>query len=127
YAFTSALPPTNHLRWRCSGHLFFFSPSGAPPSLPSFPTRRSSDLCLIDPDGLHEIDRMCAAYPETLVVIDHLRIRRAHAVDFVRSEEHTAELHSVAYLVCRRLPEKNTGADEAHRARSHIRDLERLR
>jgi len=28
--------------------------------------------CLIEPDGLHEIDRMCASYPDTPVVIDHL-------------------------------------------------------
>lgn len=28
--------------------------------------------CLIDPDGIPEIDRMCREYPETPVVIDHL-------------------------------------------------------
>jgi predicted TIM-barrel fold metal-dependent hydrolase len=28
--------------------------------------------CLIGPDGLPELDRMCAAYPETPVIIDHL-------------------------------------------------------
>ena len=28
--------------------------------------------CLIDPDGLPEVDRMCTAFPETPVVIDHL-------------------------------------------------------
>jgi predicted TIM-barrel fold metal-dependent hydrolase len=28
--------------------------------------------CLIDPEGLAEVDRMCAAYPEAPVVIDHL-------------------------------------------------------
>jgi predicted TIM-barrel fold metal-dependent hydrolase len=28
--------------------------------------------CLIDPDGLPEVDRMCRAYPKTPVVIDHL-------------------------------------------------------
>jgi predicted TIM-barrel fold metal-dependent hydrolase len=28
--------------------------------------------CLIDPDGLPELERMCKAYPETPVVIDHL-------------------------------------------------------
>jgi predicted TIM-barrel fold metal-dependent hydrolase len=28
--------------------------------------------CLIDPDGLPELDRMCAAYPDTPVIIDHL-------------------------------------------------------
>jgi predicted TIM-barrel fold metal-dependent hydrolase len=28
--------------------------------------------CLIDPDGLPELDRMCAAHPDTPVIIDHL-------------------------------------------------------
>lgn len=28
--------------------------------------------CLIDPDGLPEVSRMCAAYPDTPVIIDHL-------------------------------------------------------
>lgn len=28
--------------------------------------------CLIDPDGFPEVDRMCAAFPETPVIIDHL-------------------------------------------------------
>src|SRR5687767_15650189 len=39
------------------------------------------------------------------------RVRRRHVFvglprDFVRSEEHTSELHSLAYLVCRLLLEK---------------------
>jgi predicted TIM-barrel fold metal-dependent hydrolase len=28
--------------------------------------------CLIEPDGLPEVDRMCRKYPDTPVVIDHL-------------------------------------------------------
>jgi predicted TIM-barrel fold metal-dependent hydrolase len=28
--------------------------------------------CLIDPDGLPELDRMCAEFPDTPVIIDHL-------------------------------------------------------
>jgi predicted TIM-barrel fold metal-dependent hydrolase len=28
--------------------------------------------CLIDPDGLPELERMCKAYPETPVIVDHL-------------------------------------------------------
>jgi predicted TIM-barrel fold metal-dependent hydrolase len=28
--------------------------------------------CLIDPDGLPEVDRMCRKYPDTPVIIDHL-------------------------------------------------------
>jgi predicted TIM-barrel fold metal-dependent hydrolase len=33
---------------------------------------RQAMSCLIDPDGLPEIDRMCRAYPDTPVVVDHL-------------------------------------------------------
>lgn len=28
--------------------------------------------CLIDPDGLPEVERMCSAYPDTPIIIDHL-------------------------------------------------------
>src|SRR5262249_58667201 len=28
--------------------------------------------CLIDPDGLPEVDRMCRKFPDTPVIIDHL-------------------------------------------------------
>src|SRR5262249_29361670 len=28
--------------------------------------------CLIDPDGLPELDRMCRKFPETPIIIDHL-------------------------------------------------------
>jgi predicted TIM-barrel fold metal-dependent hydrolase len=33
---------------------------------------RQALACLIGPDGLPEVDRMCAAYPDTPVIIDHL-------------------------------------------------------
>ena len=33
---------------------------------------RQALSCLIEPDALHEIDRMCGSYPDTPVVIDHL-------------------------------------------------------
>src|SRR2546425_2223461 len=48
--------------------------------------------------------------PEVLLVVEHLGV--AHVVDRVhprldpRSEEHTSELQSLAYLVCRLLLEK---------------------
>ena len=41
--------------------------------------------CLIDPDGLTELDRMCSAYPETPVVIDHLA--RIGAEGFIRDAD----------------------------------------
>jgi predicted TIM-barrel fold metal-dependent hydrolase len=33
---------------------------------------RQAMSCLIGPDGLPELDRMCAAFPDTPVIIDHL-------------------------------------------------------
>src|SRR2546425_2506566 len=36
------------------------------------------------------------------------RVRRPHVVQALRSEEHTSELQSLAYLVCRLLLEKKT-------------------
>src|SRR5687767_15698785 len=36
----------------------------------------------------------------------------------LRSEEHTSELQSLAYLVCRLLLEKKTGHDRAYRQRA---------
>src|SRR5437879_13466379 len=70
--------------------------------LPSFPTRRSSDLVNPSP-GATEVD------PNTSVVV-----RFSEAVARVtvsestlqRSEEHTSELQSPMYLVCRLLLEK---------------------
>src|SRR3989441_4970310 len=37
-----------------------------------------------------------------------------HAEHVVRSEEHTSELQSLAYLVCRLLLEKKNHVDESH-------------
>ena len=41
--------------------------------------------CLIGPDGLPELDRMCAAYPDTPVIIDHLA--RIGAEGPIRAED----------------------------------------
>src|SRR5687767_15575365 len=60
-----------------------------PPRPTLFPTRRSSDLC-----GVESGDALRVVPP--LPVRGHPR----------RSEEHTSELQSLAYLVCRLLPEK---------------------
>jgi predicted TIM-barrel fold metal-dependent hydrolase len=49
--------------------------------------------CLIDPDALPELDRMCRAYPDTPVIIDHLaRI----GVDGVVRDEDVARLCGMA-------------------------------
>src|SRR5205823_13645680 len=83
--------------------------------LPSFPTRRSSDLghhflairtlgqrTKIDVRGLIKPYRPAIAEQYGRVRKIGVRENRVH----VRSEEHTSELQSLAYLVCRLLLEK---------------------
>src|SRR5205823_12544488 len=87
---------------------FLFTSSDMHLFLHSFPTRRSSDLAvarLLGAAGLGDHDRQRA--------VDARADRVEHAVDAVgirvveeRSEEHTSELQSLAYLVCRLLLEK---------------------
>src|SRR5438046_6707487 len=84
----------------CVGYLisvFFFSCYCDPPSLHSFPTRRSSDLFRRRSGRSHA----SAPHPH----------RRSHRYRTVahrkpRSEEHTSELQSLTNLVCRLLLEK---------------------
>src|SRR5438093_3770270 len=68
---------------------FFFSCSGDHRDLHSFPTRRSSDLCLRQADHV-------------VVVVGRSVPKPGPA----RSEEHTSELQSLTNLVCRLLLEK---------------------
>src|SRR5947209_10511767 len=89
--------------------LFFLTPDLTLSNLHSFPTRRSSDLGPVDLQaqvGLLlrgkatnraavEGEVVGAGEQELLVVVEH-----------VRSEEHTSELQSRQYLVCRLLLEK---------------------
>src|SRR5205823_12437519 len=97
------------------------------PPLPSFPTRRSSDLeetwIRTADQFLSDADAIRSRLPEAL---DRLAARAALNLDCVeevlqdkrieqnapesrsrtqRSEEHTSELQSLAYLVCRLLLE----------------------
>src|SRR5437763_7982217 len=69
---------------------FFFHSFAYHRDLHSFPTRRSSDLA-----GQHR-DHMRQVGDHRQVVLDHQD----------RSEEHTSELQSPMYLVCRLLLEK---------------------
>src|SRR5437879_8373790 len=83
--------------------------------LPSFPTRRSSDLCgllrsaesRLVPILLAriEVDRRARVRTGRLRK-GHRHRRRRQAADGSRSEEHTSELQSPMYLVCRLLLEK---------------------
>src|SRR5205823_13049929 len=90
--------------------------------LPSFPTRRSSDLCQMNE---YDSERVAGLLREEsweltsdqaeadLILVNTCAIREK-AEDKVfsafsriaRSEEHTSELQSLAYLVCRLLLEK---------------------
>src|SRR5206468_10605411 len=104
--------------------LFFFSGSRAHPVLPSFPTRRSSDLLLLGDLGFQPFfglePRLVAHGDERLLdlLLDGEIELAAGLVEFAllahhlglrllgRSEEHTSELQSRSDLVCRLLLEK---------------------
>src|SRR5437762_5715219 len=76
-------------------HIFFFSGHADHRDLHSFPTRRSSDLHL----GLEKTLRV--GLEQVARGERGLGPQHAH-----RSEEHTSELQSPMYLVCRLLLEK---------------------
>src|SRR5947208_8008859 len=95
--------------------------------LPSFPTRRSSDLVDGEPDPAHrDIGRCLVAE----VVVDDRHVRPpfpplvpdplAHRPPApprpgrCRSEEHTSELQSPDHLVCRLLLEKKNAVARRH-------------
>src|SRR5205823_14934868 len=97
---------------------FYFSCRRDHRALHSFPTRRSSDLFAVE-----KLFGLVAPHPlfedfQVLWILTHIRYRdlvrarRAfhllpvHFFRSGRSEEHTSELQSLAYLVCRLLLEK---------------------
>src|SRR2546425_8683030 len=72
-----------------------------PPRSTLFPTRRSSDLELLHEGG----DFVDVDTPDGDLGRVHDLVRGPDEVVY-RSEEHTSELQSLAYLVCRLLLEK---------------------
>src|SRR5438445_13847742 len=86
-------------------YVFFFYCYGDHRDLHSFPTRRSSDLSCRSSwarrTGSHRRRRDCRA-----VIRSGVRRRRGCYRPAIRSEEHTSELQSRQYLVCRLLLEK---------------------
>src|SRR5437870_10471508 len=73
-----------------------------PEALPSFPTRRSSDLCRsrCNRGTHHRRQSVVFHYPEPS------GIHRHFVASDTRSEEHTSELQSRGHLVCRLLLEE---------------------
>src|SRR5437764_4473159 len=88
---------------------FFFYASGITRDLHSFPTRRSSDL---GPVTLQEVlqQNLGAQVEEIRRLVEQQEIRfvqqQGRQLHARRSEEHTSELQSPMYLVCRLLLEK---------------------
>src|SRR5947207_9305002 len=99
---------------------FFFKRRGAHADLPSFPTRRSSDLRL---DDLHvsaaRCDRVPVAHLDGRDVLVEIRESDGLAVE-PRSEEHTSELQSHSDLVCR-LPLEKKKSLSSHVASARTR------
>src|SRR5690606_41822976 len=103
-------------------HLLLLHPHDALRYVPSFPTRRSSDLRLevINDDGRNYLAATQRQYDviisepsnpwitgvSDLFTVDHWRITKQRLRP--RSEEHTSELQSRENLVCRLLLEKKT-------------------
>src|SRR5438034_1888816 len=84
--------------------IFYYT--GVIHQLPSFPTRRSSDLFVVtDPSGRP------ARLEPYMGMAGHAMITRDDGVTRHRSEEHTSELQSHSDLVCRLLLEKKKNKD----------------
>src|SRR5947209_14106530 len=103
---------------------FFFSRSGPHRYLHSFPTRRSSDLsaCPVPRDPSGSSDRPWAGRSGSRPGLAWAASSWAEHLDSAaagpwlgRSEEHTSELQSRQYLVCRLLLEKK----KKHKTKEH--------
>src|SRR5690349_22940565 len=104
---------------------FFFSRSADPRDLPSFPTRRSSDL-----DRLAVV-RQPAQAPAEFLALPPVQAGRglvqadqSMVAHERRSEEHTSELQSRRDLVCRLLLEKKKKTQSVY-TRATIQTRER--
>src|SRR5439155_20978106 len=86
---------------------FFFSHPAHPRDLPSFPTRRSSDLRCTFSLGVPRTSENEPLVPANCARSGvSSRSRRPATTRRSRSEEHTSELQSRGHLVCRLLLEK---------------------
>src|SRR5437764_1708220 len=89
---------------------FFFTYPGAHLHLHSFPTRRSSDLrpkfITFSQSAFGSVLRAIRHSSRPRIILPELRHCEAPPRRNLRSEEHTSELQSPMYLVCRLLLEK---------------------
>src|SRR5437899_9977083 len=84
--------------------LFFIQSSGYLRDLPSFPTRRSSDLNPLR--ALTSHGRVLQCSNDSAQIAPECLSRESASRKHARSEEHTSELQSLRHLVCRLLLEK---------------------
>src|SRR5438445_9980575 len=92
---------------------FFFVMLRLPPSSPLFPTRRSSDLYRCSVSAIQAgIAGVSALNSSKASGVNFARIVLIVPVRSSRSEEHTSELQSRQYLVCRLLLEKKKNNKE---------------
>src|SRR5205085_12097124 len=90
---------------------FFFWRWGDPRDLPSFPTRRSSDLVDVVAVRLDQgAEQPLPRFPALLLDQPADVVERVADRAECRSEEHTSELQSQSNLVCRLLLEKKNAS-----------------
>src|SRR5205823_13400556 len=106
-SYADFLDPLTSAVVQCYHPLLVLSVYVHPRNLHSFPTRRSSDLPTLVLDGraYHLLPGACGVVP---VSVPHAWLGPSSG-SARRSEEHTSELQSLAYLVCRLLLEKKNG------------------
>src|SRR5687767_15649708 len=95
--------------------LSIFTRSYAHRYLHSFPTRRSSDLHFRDAAFVDIADHAPRLFPFDKDLNHLVVLEDCHTSLVCRSEEHTSELQSLAYLVCRLLLEKKKRCDKRRR------------
>src|SRR5437879_8054383 len=99
-------------------YLLFFSCSCHHPDLHSFPTRRSSDLCISRRLAVWRSARSRWLQPPPCIIRCTASLWKGSSCGNrpkTRSEEHTSELQSPMYLVCRLLLEKKKKENEIDR------------
>src|SRR5437764_11323066 len=97
--------------------VFFFHLYGHHRDLHSFPTRRSSDLTKVEQRQSQNDNTPNNNSPNFNLGVDHHEksSQEKEMDNFLRSEEHTSELQSPMYLVCRLLLEKKKKKQKKNR------------